>query len=153
MTKKADALVLKQARGTKRTCQNSDCGVRFYDLGRTPIACPVCAAPYIIPSSPAPLAAQPRKPKRPEYPVEEAIPAETAPADPEATHRPLIHSCQHLSDRRVAFAEREEGEVAQTAEDVGLGKPHPGLDPRLREGRLLALSRGLRGRAGRMPIS
>jgi hypothetical protein len=76
-----------------------------------------------------------------------------APADAEATHRALVHSRQHLSDRRVAFGEREEGEVAQTAEDIGLGKPHPGLDPRLREGRLLALSRGLRGRAGRTPIS
>jgi hypothetical protein len=35
---------------------------------------------------------------------------------------------QHLSDRRVAFGKREEGEVAQTTEDIRLGKPHSGLD-------------------------
>ena len=85
MTKKLDAVVvLKEAHGTKRTCQNSDCGVRFYDLDRIPIICPICASPYIIPSTPAPLAAEPRKSKRTEYPVEEVIPAETAPADAEA---------------------------------------------------------------------
>ena len=72
MTKKVDALVLKQARGTKRTCQNSDCGVRFYDLGRSPIVCPVCASRYVLPSTPLPLAAEPRKPKKADYPVEDA---------------------------------------------------------------------------------
>ena len=43
----------KQDRGTKRTCQNSECGSRFYDLNRTPIACPICGAAYVIASSPA----------------------------------------------------------------------------------------------------
>lgn len=36
----------KPARGTKRVCQS--CGARFYDLGRTPIVCPVCQAVYQI---------------------------------------------------------------------------------------------------------
>lgn len=31
---------LKVARGTKRVCQN--CGSKFYDLNRSPIACPIC---------------------------------------------------------------------------------------------------------------
>jgi hypothetical protein len=100
MTRKADALLLKQARGTKRTCQNGDCGVRFYDLGRSPIICPICASPYVLASAPIPLAAQPRKPKRPEYPVEEAAPAETAPPDAE-----------------VALAEAETEEEDATEED------------------------------------
>ncbi len=42
----------KQARGTKRTCQNSGCGSRFYDLNREPITCPVCGASYHIASAP-----------------------------------------------------------------------------------------------------
>jgi len=47
----------KQARGTKRTCQNSGCGSRFYDLNREPITCPMCGANYHIAS--APLMADP----------------------------------------------------------------------------------------------
>jgi hypothetical protein len=92
--------VLKQARGTKRTCQNSDCGVRFYDLGRSPIICPVCASPYVLPSTPVPLAAEARESKKAEYPVEEVAPAETAPPDAEA-----------------AFAEAETEQQAVTEED------------------------------------
>ena len=30
----------KAERGTKRTCQNPECGSRFYDLNRDPIICP-----------------------------------------------------------------------------------------------------------------
>lgn len=42
----------KQARGTKRTCQNSECGSRFYDLNRSPIMCPICQSQYVIASAP-----------------------------------------------------------------------------------------------------
>ncbi len=42
----------KAARGTKRTCQNSSCGARFYDLARDPIACPMCGTAYIIAVAP-----------------------------------------------------------------------------------------------------
>lgn len=49
----------KQARGTKRTCQNSDCGERFYDLGRDPIVCPICQSKYVIASAPFTAAAKP----------------------------------------------------------------------------------------------
>jgi hypothetical protein len=31
---------IKVQRGTKRTCQNPECGSRFYDLNRDPITCP-----------------------------------------------------------------------------------------------------------------
>ena len=34
----------KAMRGTKRTCLS--CEVRFYDLARSPIACPSCGVPY-----------------------------------------------------------------------------------------------------------
>ena len=103
MTKNADALALKQARGTKRTCQNSDCGARFYDLERAPIICPICASPYVIPSSPGAPAAEEkfsRKPKRVDYRIEVYTPPETAPPDAEA-----------------ALAEAETEEQAATEED------------------------------------
>jgi hypothetical protein len=39
MTKKAEALLLKQARGTKRTCQNTDCGMHLSRVRITVCAC------------------------------------------------------------------------------------------------------------------
>lgn len=105
MTKKVDAVLLKQTRGTKRTCQNSDCGDRFYDLDRTPIICPICQSSYVLPSGPALTASLgetkfARKPKRVDYPIEVDTPPETAPPDAEA-----------------AFAEAETEEKAATEED------------------------------------
>jgi uncharacterized protein (TIGR02300 family) len=56
-------MATKQARGTKRTCQNSDCGSRFYDLNREPIMCPLCQSAYVIASAPmlAEVASEPPK--------------------------------------------------------------------------------------------
>ena len=52
----------KAERGTKRTCQNPDCGARFYDLTRNPITCPVCSSVYQLAVSPlAAAAAGPRR--------------------------------------------------------------------------------------------
>ena len=45
---------IKARRGTKRTCQNEECGLRFYDLNRDPIACPTCNTVYVIDLLPAP---------------------------------------------------------------------------------------------------
>ena len=47
----------KAERGTKRTCQNPECGSRFYDLNRDPILCPICQATYEIVASPLAMAA------------------------------------------------------------------------------------------------
>ncbi len=66
----------KQARGTKRTCQSNECGARFYDLARDPIACPICGSVYEIASSPLGAAAAMadekagRRGKKPEYTLE-----------------------------------------------------------------------------------
>ena len=38
-------------RGAKRTC--AACEVRFYDLGRDRIVCPMCGADYALPAEPA----------------------------------------------------------------------------------------------------
>ena len=47
----------KAERGTKRTCQNPECGSRFYDLSRDPVVCPTCQSVYRLEASPAVLAA------------------------------------------------------------------------------------------------
>lgn len=36
-------------RGTKQTCDSDDCGRRFYDLNKTPMACPYCGSADIAP--------------------------------------------------------------------------------------------------------
>ncbi len=36
----------KLARGTKRTCQNGDCVLPFYDLNRTAFSCPNCGSVF-----------------------------------------------------------------------------------------------------------
>jgi uncharacterized protein (TIGR02300 family) len=41
----------KAERGTKRTCQNPECGSRFYDLNRDPITCPICGTVYALATS------------------------------------------------------------------------------------------------------
>ncbi len=45
-------MATKQARGTKRTCQNEECGARFYDLERNPINCPICGSIYALAHAP-----------------------------------------------------------------------------------------------------
>ena len=55
----------KQARGTKRTCQNSGCGSRFYDLNREPISCPMCGSNYAIASAPLMIDPVPERPAEP----------------------------------------------------------------------------------------
>ena len=42
----------KAERGTKRTCQNPECGSRFYDLNRDPIVCPICETAFQVSAQP-----------------------------------------------------------------------------------------------------
>jgi uncharacterized protein (TIGR02300 family) len=65
----------KTERGTKRTCQNGECGSRFYDLNRDPIVCPICQTAYkpdLAPSE-AVTAAPAPAPKRPVAEPAEAL--------------------------------------------------------------------------------
>jgi len=83
-------MAAKADRGTKRTCQNPECGSRFYDLNRDPIVCPVCSSEYALAAAsatvagPAPLAAE-KKPragmKKPVYPVEGIKPPDAPEAE------------------------------------------------------------------------
>jgi uncharacterized protein (TIGR02300 family) len=79
----------KAERGTKRTCQNPECGSRFYDLNRDPIICPICQSAFQLHVSPAEAAAAAaasqeaaraaaRRPKTEDVPTaedEDALPA------------------------------------------------------------------------------
>ena len=72
----------KAERGTKRTCQNPECGSRFYDLNRDPIVCPICQTVYKLNATAAEAAApapapEARAAKRPVTPEpEEALEGE-----------------------------------------------------------------------------
>jgi uncharacterized protein (TIGR02300 family) len=79
----------KAERGTKRTCQNPECGSRFYDLNRDPITCPICQTVYELAASSmavaAPAAAEEKAPrkaaKKPAYAVEGAKPEDAPEAE------------------------------------------------------------------------
>jgi uncharacterized protein (TIGR02300 family) len=84
VTKTVDREELRALRGTKRTCQNADCGSRFYDLARDPITCPICSTVYELArqalqatQAPQRKVARPAAPKK--FDVEEVKPA--APED------------------------------------------------------------------------
>jgi hypothetical protein len=100
-------------RGTKRTCQA--CEVRFYDLGRDRIACPMCGVDYTPPAEPAVATTarapfsqktgwhrQPLRRLPPALPVSEAM----------------------LSDRIATAAAGEQTEATGDAEDSGVPEEH-----------------------------
>ena len=105
----------KQARGTKRTCQSSDCGSRFYDLNRDPITCPMCGESYVIAS--APLMAEAIA-ERPVEPVKDFADAGAlAPGDaPEAAAEDIPDV--EGTDEPVA-AEEDETFLEEEEEDGG----------------------------------
>ena len=83
----------KAERGTKRTCQNPECGSRFYDLNRNPVTCPICNSVYQLAVSATAVAAVApavaeekalRKPaKKPAFPVEGVKPEDAPEAEGE----------------------------------------------------------------------
>jgi uncharacterized protein (TIGR02300 family) len=106
----------KPARGTKRVCQS--CGARFYDLGRSPIVCPVCQAVYQVtpPTTrraerPAPVEVRPK-------PVEPEI----EPATLEGPETISLEEVDEAVDEAVIEAEiadlgEEEAEIPAAGED------------------------------------
>ena len=79
-----EVMATKVNRGTKRTCQNASCGVRFYDLARDPITCPTCGAAYEIRIAPPVVERRSGRkpayvaPAAPEPIVEDALPNEAS---------------------------------------------------------------------------
>ncbi len=85
-------------RGTKRTCQNEECGVRFYDLMRTPITCPICHSAFVPP------------------PVREIV-LEAAPKKGRSVfHRPNAPamSVSQAPEEKIEMSAADEGDVVET---------------------------------------
>ncbi len=113
-------MATKQDRGTKRTCQNGECGARFYDLNRSPITCPICGSAYKIASSPTAVAAvqaedrAARKPKK-EEPVEKVV----AEADTEEALADVEADEAVTEDEDETFLEEEEEEGGDVSNIIG----------------------------------
>lgn len=116
-------------RGTKRTCQNGDCGARFYDLNRSPIVCPICGSKYAIAHSPVSsvVAAEdkaPRKVKKPEFePVAAEAEAEDALVDVEADE--TEDAAADDADETFLEEEEDDGNVADIVGGPVEGEEEP----------------------------
>ena len=117
-------------RGTKRTCQNGDCGARFYDLNRNPILCPICGSKYAIAHSPTAAAAiaqeerAQRKMKKPEFEPAKAeaegeTEAEEALVDVETDE---ADDAGAEADETFLEEEEEDGNVADIVTGPGEGE-------------------------------
>jgi uncharacterized protein (TIGR02300 family) len=114
----------KAMRGTKRTCQA--CEVRFYDLARNPILCPMCGAHYAPPPEPivqarersAPFSSKtgwrshPLGRTQPVVPVADVTPID--PSDSLAVGNEAEETASELSEDRGVVLEQEpdDGDVS-----------------------------------------
>jgi uncharacterized protein (TIGR02300 family) len=99
----------KAERGTKRTCQNPECGSRFYDLNRDPIVCPICETvfqPAVTADAQggAPTGQEARSARRASFQPAEKKPAAAAPA------------AEDEEDALPAIEGEDEAEVAEEDE-------------------------------------
>lgn len=115
---------VKAERGTKRTCQNNQCGARFYDLNRDPAICPICQTAYDLSLAPqtvsvaAPRPTEARKPvKKPVFPVEK--PEETPEAEADETLVALEDEEAAPAPDDETFLEEEEEDGADMSNIIG----------------------------------
>jgi uncharacterized protein (TIGR02300 family) len=116
----------KAARGTKRTCQSNECGARFYDLNREPIACPICGTIYQIAHSTVPIATliaeekAPRKPKKAELVADkELVPEAAAEAEGDEALVDIEEAADIPADDDETFLEEEEEEGGDVSNIIG----------------------------------
>src|SRR5262245_9762194 len=93
----------KAERGTKRTCQNPECGSRFYDLNRDPVVCPICETAYQLEASPVALAA--------------AAPAADAATSRKPARKPAFASVDEAKPEEVPDAEADDALAAIEDDD------------------------------------
>jgi uncharacterized protein (TIGR02300 family) len=114
----------RAARGTKRTCQSNECGARFYDLNREPIACPICGTIYQIAHSTLPLAAvlaeekAPRKPKK-ELTAEKDISDDSSSEDGDEALAEIEDAEDIPAEDDETFLEEEEEEGGDVSNIIG----------------------------------
>lgn len=124
-------MATKQDRGTKRTCQNGDCGARFYDLNHSPIVCPICGSKYSIASSPMAVAAAKQEEKAPRKVKKEVFVEPTVAAEAEPASEDALADVE--ADTTVAEGE-DETFLEEEEEDGGdvtniIGGPVEGEEP------------------------
>jgi uncharacterized protein (TIGR02300 family) len=112
--------------GTKRLCGN--CGAKFYDLNKDPIACPACATVFVVPTPVtrrAPMGAARMRPQpfaaRAPEPVEEAASSVLPPAEFEQ-----VKSEAETSEEEIGIgASRDDALLIDTddEDDSGIKKP------------------------------
>jgi uncharacterized protein (TIGR02300 family) len=126
---KAHTMSTKADRGTKRTCQNPDCGSRFYDLNRDSPPCPICGTVYELSASAmamaaaAPAAAEEkvRRPaKKPVYPVVAPKPEDAPEAEAEEVLAPIEGEEEAAAgDEDETFLEEEEEDGSDMSGIIG----------------------------------
>ncbi|MBX9587667.1 MAG: TIGR02300 family protein [Hyphomonadaceae bacterium] len=120
----------KAERGTKRTCQNPECGSRFYDLNRDPVVCPICQTAYQVGANAlamaavapavADKAAQRKAPKKPAYPVESSKPAEAPESDADEALAAIEDEEEPaVADEDETFLEAEEEDGTDMSNIIG----------------------------------
>jgi hypothetical protein len=120
----------KAARGTKRTCQNSDCGARFYDLARDPIACPVCGTAFVPPVAAAGPAAPAATVARGPVPADPELADDLKPEGVVAEGEEALADIESTEDTTVAaddetFLEEEDDGNTDLTDVVGEGGDEP----------------------------
>ena len=120
----------KAERGMKRTCQNTECGSRFYDLNRDPIACPICSTVYELSGTPLAVAgaasiaaaekAARKTAKKPAYAVESAKPDDVPEAEAEEALAPIEGEEEPVATGEdETFLEEEEEDGADMTGIIG----------------------------------
>ena len=118
--------------GTKRLC--ASCGAKFYDLNKTPIACPKCGTLFeVVPVTTRPRPEQARpvrevEPEAPEAEEAELISLEEADAETQgkkATAADGAEAAEEVEDEAIeddaedTFIEQEEEEDTDVSEIIG----------------------------------
>jgi uncharacterized protein (TIGR02300 family) len=116
----------KAERGTKRTCQNPECGSRFYDLNRDPIVCPICESTYQIVASPIAMAAAApmadtarRAAKKPAYDVVGVKPEDVPDAEGDELAAVEGDEAPASGDDDETFLEEEEEDGSDMSNIIG----------------------------------
>ncbi len=120
--------VAKPEWGTKRICQN--CGVKFYDLRRTPVACPKCETVYQseAPAKPRRAAAAAAKKATPVAAVEVAPPEVAAvvaadlgnDADVQVEVDAKVGNAEDVDDETLKDGKEEKGTgIIEDASELG----------------------------------
>jgi uncharacterized protein (TIGR02300 family) len=130
-------MATKQTRGTKRTCQNTACGQKFYDLEHDPIMCPVCGtnfnlaatAAYIAAALASEKAARKAASKKPMYAAAPEVVTDEATLVDGADVLPEIESEDEPvaaeADETFLEDEEEEGDVSNIIGGVTEGDEEP----------------------------